>query len=95
MTNKKLECIKRMVHLGHFLELVEWLVETKLVKYEDFVTLTREQERSEFVYKSLIDAEQKEDLILLDFEWSLLPLEFIKITCVTETEKKEFVHGRV
>ena len=91
--NKRIECIKRLVDADRFYEFTEWLIEHKIIKKEDTIGLDRNQEKAEFIYATLKRAEKEEQLILLDFEWSLLPLETIKIICVTELEKKEFTYG--
>ncbi len=91
--NKKIECIKRLLSHDRYYEFANWLVGQRLTNKDDMKDLSRDQEKAEFIYTILKTAEKEEKLILLDFEWALLPLETIKITCVTETEKKEFTYG--
>ena len=91
--NKKIACIKRLIDNNRFYEFTEWLTEHKLMAKDDAVELTRNQEKAEFVYTTLKKAEKDDKLILLDFEWTILPLETIKITCITETTHKEFTYG--
>lgn len=91
--NKKIECIKRLIEKDRFYEFTEWLIEHKMISKDDIVGLTRNQERAEFIYTTLKKAERDEKLILLDFEWTLLPLETIKITCITEITQREFTYG--
>jgi len=91
--NKKLKCILRMIELDYYYEFTEWMVEHKIIIEEDLVGLTRDLEKAEFIDCELRFALKEGKMQLLDFEWSLLPLEVIKIICVTETTKKEFTHG--
>ena len=91
--NKKIECIKRLVDMGMFHEFITWFLEHKLITSDSVVGLERAKERSEFIYATMKRAEADNDLILLYFEWTLLPLETIKISCATATEKKEFTYG--
>lgn len=91
--NKRIECIKRLVDMGRFHEFIEWFLEHKLITSDSVIGLDRTKERSEFIYAAMKRAEADNNLILLYFEWSLLPLETIKITCATATEKKEFTYG--
>ena len=91
--NKKLECIKRLIDNDRFFEFTDWLVEHRLVKKDDFIGLTRNKEKAEFIYNIFEQGMNNEMLQLVDYEWSLLPLELIKITCVTELEKKVFTYG--
>ena len=92
--NKKLECIKRLVEFERFYDLKEWMVESKLALESDFKGLTRDSEKAEYIYITLTKAAQDGSiLMLLDYEWSLLPFESIKLTCITNAEKKEFTVG--
>ncbi len=93
--NKKIECIKRLLLLssGQYYEFANWLMEHKLADEGDFESVSRIQERAELIYEKLRNAEVNSKLMLLDYEWTILPLETIRITCVTTVEKREFTHG--
>ena len=91
--NKRIECIKRLIDMGRFYQFAEWFIEHKLITPDSVVGLDRPKERSEFIYSAMKAAESDGRLILLYFEWTFLPLETIKITCATPTEKKEFTYG--
>jgi len=93
MKTKELECILKLVNLDFYEELKEYIIDNKLAKESDFKELYRDFERAGFIYTTLKAAEENEDLILLDFEWVFLPKHYIKLMCVTETEKKVFSHG--
>ena len=91
--SKKLDCIKKLIEIGMYDEFKEYIVENKLAGEHEFKTLNRDIEKARFIYETLGSAAKDNKLILLDFEWSFLPIELIKITCVTETGKKEFTYG--
>lgn len=92
--NKKVECIKRLFKKNQsYNEICEWLVAQKLATQQEVNSYTRDQERADFIYNTLLKAEEDEFLQLLDFEWTILPLETIKITCVTEREEIVFAYG--
>lgn len=92
--NKKIDCIMRLLVKNEcYIDICNWLIEQKLTDLSETQTKTRLQERAEFIYFLFKEAEQKEKFLLLDFEWAILPVETIKITCVTEREKKEFTYG--
>lgn len=93
MKTKEIECILRLVNSDMYLDLKEYIVENKLAAESDFKGLTRDFEKATFICGVLDVAAKENKLILLDYEWVILPKEYIKITCVTETEKKEFTHG--
>lgn len=93
MKTREVECIQRLLEKGLYYEMRDYIVESKFAKLEDFDPLTRDFEKAMFICSCLHKASEEEKLILLDYEWVLLPLEFIKVTCVSETDKKEFIHG--
>lgn len=92
--NKKVECIKRLLKRNNsYREICEWLMSVDLVTQYEVDSNTREQERAEFILETLLKAEEDKTLMLLDFEWTILPLEYIKITCVTSREEVKFTYG--
>ena len=94
MLNKKIECILRLLKKEEsYVDIVNWLIELKIVILQDAKSQTRDQEKAEFLYYSFKKGVESEKIQLLDYEWTVLPLEQIKITCVTEREKKEFTYG--
>jgi hypothetical protein len=93
MKKKELECIYRMVELDMYYELKEYLVENEFADEKDFVADPTVIGRSKVILSSLNKAVEDKKLQLLDFEWTYLPLEFIKLTCVSEEGKTEFIHG--
>ena len=93
MNKKEIECIKRLIEKDVYLDLKDYIIDNKLAKEEDFAPLIRDQERAIFICFTLEQALKDERLMLVDYEWTLLPLEFIKLTCVSPDEKKEFIHG--
>lgn len=92
--NKKIECIKRLFKKNNsYGEITEWLMSVKLTTQYEVDSKTRDQERAEFILEILQQAEKDEFFMLLDFEWTVLPIEQIKITCVTEREEVHFTYG--
>lgn len=91
--SKRIECTKTLLHKSGYYDLLEWLEDNKLLDKEKWKSADSLQLKSELIVKSLSLAEQEGRLLLLDYEWSILPLEIIKITCVTDKEKREFTYG--
>jgi hypothetical protein len=91
--NNRIECVKTLIHKNGYYDLMEWLQENKILDREKWKTADSLQLKSELVVKSLSAAEQDQRLLLLDYEWTILPLETIRIMCVTDKEKKEFTFG--
>jgi hypothetical protein len=89
--NPKLECIKRLLNKTNcFVEISEWLIELKILEQSSLKLKTRPDERAILILDALTKAEEKEVFQLLYFEWTILPVESIKLTCVTNKESKEF-----
>lgn len=82
-----------MIDKGYYYEITEWLINYNFIKQDDLKSLSRESEKSNFIYRKLKELEQSGDLLLLDFEWQFLPIEIIKLTCTTKDEQKLFTHG--
>jgi hypothetical protein len=92
--NNKIECIKRLMKLDHHHELMQWMIESKLVTSDSLRANSKsEQHMSELIYSTLKKASDNETIILLDYEWTILPKEYIKIIIVTEKESTSFTYG--
>lgn len=91
--NNRIECVKTLINKNGYYDLMEWLQENKILDKERWKNADSLQLKSELVVRSLSAAEQDQRLLLLDYEWTILPLETIRIMCVTDKEKKEFTFG--
>lgn len=83
----------RYLEKNGYEELAEYLVFNKLAILTDVRAAIHPQERAELILISLKRAADEEKLLLLDFEWKILPIEQIKITCVSPREEKLFTYG--
>lgn len=91
--SNKIKCLMRYIELNGYTELSEYIVSMKLGDEVEAKSKTRTQEQAEYIYFSLKAGEQAEKLLLLDFEWKILPFEQIKITCVSTREEQLFTYG--
>jgi len=92
--NRKTECVERLLEKSYLWEdISEWLVDNKFASTLEIDNVSRTIERAEFIYNLLKVNEANDKIILLDFEWVLLPKEYIRIICTTEKEEKEFTYG--
>jgi hypothetical protein len=91
--NNKIECVKALILKNGYDDFILWLEENKLLDKDEWKAANSLQLKSELIVKTLGKAAESEKLMLLDYEWVILPLEIIKITCVTDREKKEFTFG--
>ena len=83
----------RYLDKNGYQEIAEYLLSYKFVESTDIAAAIHLQERAELIYVALKKAEKEEKLLLLDFQWSILPLEQIKITCVSPREERQFTYG--
>ena len=92
--NKKVECIKRLLKKDNsYTEMCEWFLEHKLVTKLEAASYSRLDERAVFLFNVLETASENTKFQMVDWEWSILPLEMIKITCITERDVKVFSYG--
>lgn len=91
--NTRVLCILKLIEKNGFQEFSEYLTANKLVSQSDLSAAIHPQERAELIFTSLKKAEAEEKLLLLDFEWKMLPFEQIKITVVSSREEKLFTYG--
>lgn len=89
----KIECIKRLIEKNGDDDIILWLEDNKLMDKDSWKSANSLQLKSELIVKTLSKAANSEKLMLLDYEWTILPLEMIRVTCVTDREKKEFTFG--
>lgn len=91
---RNIECIQRLLEKNKaYHEICDWLILNKFTDEAAVKQPYNEKLQAEFIYGILKNLEKEDKLILLYFEWTLLPKETIKITCVTETEEKLFTYG--
>jgi len=91
--NKKIECLTRLLDADMFYEFSEWLTDVKLSSTDTFTNISSNHERAEIIFTILTKAHKSGKLLLLDFEWVILPIEQIKVTCVTLSLVKEFIYS--
>ena len=89
----KIQCTKRLIQFAASEEIVSWMHDNKLIDIEKWKTADSNQLKAELIVTSLLKAADSDKLLLVDFEWSVLPIERIKITVVSEREKVEFAYG--
>lgn len=93
MKAKELQCMSKMIHEGFYEDFKEYIIENKLAPKQDLEALIRDTEKARFICATLEQSCLDDKLQLIDYEWTLLPRETIKITCVSNIEKREFTYG--
>ena len=92
--SRKIECLARFNSLNHSTSLIKkFLIEEKLIKVEKYTGAVTKLMEAEVSFLALKRASDEEKVILVDYEWSILPKEQIRITIVTPYINKEFSFG--
>ena len=94
MKNRKINCLDTLITKNQCLqEIVDFMVDSKLAKADEFQQHTRQFEIVKFIHERLLQKEKDGDLLVYNYEWALLPLHQIKLTLVTQRLTKEFLYG--
>ncbi len=96
MRNQKreIECLQRLNSLTPvFEEITQWLLLDFLISPEEVKTFRNSPETIKMLYHKLLELNSSRVLQLFEMEWSLLPVELIKISLVTQRGQKEISYG--
>jgi len=95
MGNRKINCILRFMEKSDsiYSELMTFLVEERLMKIEEQVDIDRPAERAKFIVNKLDKLLKEEKIMLVDWEWNILPVERIRLLIVTDSMQKDFTYG--
>lgn len=89
---REIECLKRMQALTPmFEELTAYLVQEFLLSKEELKEFKVSPEQARLLQAKLATLSDERILQLLEYEWTLLPTERIRINIVTDRGFKEFV----
>lgn len=97
MTQKRAETVKHevecLIRLNQFTpvyeELLEFLFKEYLITKDELNVIRNSPEKAKLMQAKLRSLSQDRRLQLLEFEWTILPVERIRITIVTDREHKE------
>jgi len=91
-TKREVECLKRLQQLSPvYEELVAFLVQEYLLNKEELKILKESSEQGKLLQAKLASLSEERKLQLLEYEWTLLPTERIKVNIVTDRGHKEFM----
>ena len=92
--NKKIECLSRYEFLTlNASPIREFLIEERLARPEEYTGAVTKLMEAEVNFIALKHSISSEKAMLVDYEWTILPHEQIRITIVTPDTKKEFSFG--
>ena len=89
---REIECIERLHQLTPtYEELLQFLLQEFLLSREELNTIhaSPEIDRAKLLHAKLTVLSKERHLQLLEYEWTLLPVERIRITLVTATGHRE------
>jgi hypothetical protein len=93
-TRREIECLDRMMQLhGSLDELLAFLQAESLMTADDIRVFKLNAEQPKTLQKKLSLMSLEGKLQLLEYEWTLLPVERIKILIVTNRNSKEFSYN--
>ena len=76
-----------------FYNITEFLLDERLIKKEELTDLDRPEEKAKYLVNTFDHFLEEELVMLIDWEWVILPIERLKITIVTDNLQKEFTYG--
>lgn len=90
-TKREVECIKRLQELTPvYDELVAFLLQELLISKEELKVFKNSPEQARLLQAKLSALSEERKIQLLEWEWSILPVERIKLSIVTDRGFKEF-----
>lgn len=95
MSLKKIECLKELFNkLNCRVEILQFLKDEKVINDDTMATILNELhlQHPTLIFTLLEDIQNNEKVQLVNYEWNILPKEFIQLTIVTNTAKKEFTY---
>ena len=93
---KKIECLERLFKvLDCRVDILNALRADKVISDDDMQFLLNEipATHASKIVSMLAQLQQKDKLQLVDYEWTILPKELIKLTLVTPSAKHEFTYS--
>lgn len=94
MNHKKIDFIDRLLKLSHcYDDLILFLLEEKLISDFERSTLGDSADKAKLLTELLEKLKKEEKVLLLDYEWSILPIERLKLTIVSPRDSREFVYN--
>lgn len=94
-TKREIECLTRLQGLtGQLEEILQFLKLEGLVDDNQLKSVKQSADHPKEVQIILRDLQAKQKFQLLEYVWTLLPVENIQITIITDHNQKEFIfHG--
>ena len=93
-SSKEIECLARLETLvGSYEPILDFLISENMVSKEEKTGYMMMQDKAKWLWTHLSVLSKSNKLQLLEYEWTILPVERVKITIVTDRMSKEFSFG--
>lgn len=90
-TKREIQCLKRLQELSPmFEELCQFLLQEYLLTKDELRVIRESPEKERMLQTMLASLQENRKLQLLEYEWTILPVERIRITIITDTGHREF-----
>ncbi len=91
-SKREIECLKRLQQLSPvYDELVAFFVQEKLFSTEELKVLKESVEQARLLQAKMAALSTEDKIQLLEYEWTILPVERIKLSIVTSRGHREFL----
>lgn len=89
--NKETNCLERLSALNGSIDgIAEFLFSEKLLSMDDLKSFKQSPFQAKEMQSILDSLRTNERIQLLEYEWTILPVERIKITVITDRNSQEF-----
>lgn len=90
-TKREVECLKRLQFLSPvYEELMQFLLQEYLLTTEELKAIRISPEQAKLLQAKMALLSEERKIQLLEYEWTILPTEQIRINVVTDRGFKEF-----
>lgn len=91
---KHVDCLTTLFDkTGQMDDFVDFLIKERIISNSTFATGERKIDRINIMYKEMIKAVDEEKILLLTFDWKLLPTHQIKVSILTKNGSRDFLYG--
>ena len=91
---QEIECLTRLNSLsGSVEDILEFLLSEALITKDDVRAVKLSPEMPKVVHRLLTSLSATGKVQLMEYEWSILPVERIKVLFVTDRNSREFTYN--
>ena len=91
---REIECLNRLQEMtGQLEDILSFLKQESLVDDNQIKSVKLSADHAKEIRGILQDLKMRQKLQLLQYEWSVLPVENICITVITDRNQKEFIYN--